>query len=88
MAKDAHDAHDPTLQLDQATVGQGLDSVRTAPTIFGGRYRFVRELGRGGQKVVYLVRDTVLERECALALIEAGEVLQVDVIAGCPIVIR
>jgi serine/threonine protein kinase/tetratricopeptide (TPR) repeat protein len=42
----------------------------TVPAIFGGRYSVVRELGRGGQKVVYLVHDRVLDRECALALIE------------------
>jgi predicted Ser/Thr protein kinase len=35
-----------------------------------GRYTVVRELGRGGQKVVYLVHDRVLDRACALALIE------------------
>src|SRR5688500_10989277 len=35
-----------------------------------GRYDVVRELGRGGQKIVYLVHDAVLDRQCALSLIE------------------
>jgi tetratricopeptide (TPR) repeat protein len=43
-----------------------------ARTFGGGRYEAIRLLGRGGQKSVYLVRDRVLERECALSLIEGA----------------
>jgi len=35
------------------------------------RYQVLRVLGRGAQKVVLLVRDTALDRECALAIVRA-----------------
>jgi serine/threonine-protein kinase len=44
----------------------------------GNRYEVLRELGRGGMGVVYLARDTFLEREIAVKLIKASE-LSVDV---------
>jgi len=34
-----------------------------------GRFRIDREIGRGGQSVVYLAQDTRLDREVAFALI-------------------
>jgi len=41
------------------------------PTAFsGGRYQVKRLLREGGSKVVYLARDTRLEREVAFALIK------------------
>ena len=44
----------------------------TAPrTIAAGRYELLRLLGEGGKKRVYLARDTILEREVALALIKS-----------------
>jgi tetratricopeptide (TPR) repeat protein len=50
------------------------------PASFGsGRYRVLRELGRGGQKVVYLVHDGTLHRDCALSLIKAEELRAEDV---------
>ena len=39
--------------------------------IASGRYELLRLLGEGGKKRVYLARDTLLEREVALALIKA-----------------
>ena len=42
-----------------------------AEVTFGdGRYTVRRVLGEGGQKIVYLVHDNALERECALALLK------------------
>jgi len=39
--------------------------------VAGGRYELVSLLGEGGKKRVYLTRDSLLEREVALALIKA-----------------
>jgi tetratricopeptide (TPR) repeat protein len=39
-------------------------------TFAAGRYTVLRVLGEGGQKIVYLVHDNALERECALALLK------------------
>jgi serine/threonine protein kinase len=39
--------------------------------IADGRYELVRLLGEGGKKRVYLARDTLLERDVAVALIKA-----------------
>jgi tetratricopeptide (TPR) repeat protein len=51
-----------------------------APASFGsGRYRVLRELGSGGQKIVYLVHDGTLHRDCALSLIKAEELRAEDV---------
>src|SRR5882762_177305 len=36
---------------------------------FGSRYRYVRELGKGGAGQVFLVRDTYLEKDLALKLL-------------------
>lgn len=41
--------------------------------MIGGRYRVVRELGRGGMAVVYEVIDTVRERRLALKLLTTKE---------------
>ena len=43
----------------------------TQPRVIAGRYLIRRVLGEGGQKVVYLVHDTGLDRPCALSLIRA-----------------
>jgi tetratricopeptide (TPR) repeat protein len=43
------------------------DEVRT---FAAGRYAVRRVLGEGGQKIVYLVHDAVLDRDCALSLVK------------------
>jgi tetratricopeptide (TPR) repeat protein len=52
---------------------------RAQASFASGRYRVVRELGRGGQKIVYLVHDGALHRDCALSLIKAEELRGEDV---------
>ncbi len=50
-------------------------STLRAPTpisFAGGRYRLIKLLGEGGMKKVYLARDTLLDRDVALALIKSG----------------
>ena len=42
----------------------------TARSFGDGRYSVQSVLGEGGQKVVYLVRDSALERDCTLSLIK------------------
>jgi pimeloyl-ACP methyl ester carboxylesterase len=54
----------------------GLDQTRAAGapkalTFASGRYVARRILGEGGQKIVYLVHDEALDRECALSLIKS-----------------
>jgi tetratricopeptide (TPR) repeat protein len=39
----------------------------------GGRYVVRRVLPEGGQKIVYLVRDTALDRDCALSLLKTND---------------
>ena len=45
-------------------LGSAQQGGRTLPTI--GRYKLVREIGRGGMAVVYLARQTDLDRDVAL----------------------
>jgi predicted ATPase/class 3 adenylate cyclase len=39
----------------------------------GGRYRIESFLGEGARKLVYLARDTVLERDVAVAMLKTGD---------------
>jgi len=44
----------------------------TGRTLASGRYIVRRAVGEGGQKIVYLVHDLSLDRDCALALIKSA----------------
>lgn len=70
--------HDQREALFEALL---RDLARTPATILprqatdgfaNGRYRVTRVLGRGGQKLVYLVHDTRLKRPCALSILQPG----------------
>ena len=49
----------------------------TVTAFASGRYVVRRLLGEGGQKVVYLVHDEVLDRDCALSMVKS-ELLEPD----------
>ncbi len=57
--------------LGTRSVADSTTPLSAPATIANGRYELVRLLGEGGKKRVYLARDTLLEREVALALIKA-----------------
>jgi len=59
----------------EATTAGGTPTGRS---FAAGRYDVVRVLPEGGQKLVYLVRDTVLDRDCALSLIKADQLQSED----------
>jgi tetratricopeptide (TPR) repeat protein len=51
-----------------------MELAETLTAFARGRYALVRVLGAGGEKIVYLVHDGALDRECALALLKPGAV--------------
>ena len=60
-----------------------LSAMFRAPDVAGTRYELVSILGRGGMGVVYLARDTVLDREVALKIVEgsAGDTNEARILA-------
>ncbi len=57
---------------EHAIEGATVIAPTTGRALANGRYVVRRALGEGGQKIVYLVHDLSLDRDCALALIKTS----------------
>src|ERR1700722_14955213 len=62
----------PALQTAPAPAPQATEPSPPPLSFANGRYQVVRTIGEGGSKIVYLVRDDLLDREVALSLIKIG----------------
>ena len=58
-----------------------LREVIEEPDLSGTRYSLEKEIGRGGMGVVYLVRDTVLDREVALKVLNRVDTTEAKTLA-------
>ncbi|MSQ15795.1 MAG: hypothetical protein EXR50_08035, partial [Dehalococcoidia bacterium] len=62
---------EPTAEPASPEPAPTARPARVQPTSFvNGRYTVIRFLGEGGKKIVYLCKDTLLNREVAFALIK------------------
>src|SRR5688572_1523685 len=71
----ADPALDSVLQ-DLARMPVASGAKRPGDSFARGRYVIQRHLGTGGQKIVFLVKDQLLRRDCALSLILAEHVVR------------
>ncbi|MFY9573677.1 MAG: serine/threonine-protein kinase, partial [Blastocatellia bacterium] len=64
-----------SVDAQTLAITPGTDSQSSfVPTSFsGGRYTVQRKLGQGGQKQVYLARDTRLDRDVVIALLKTDQ---------------
>jgi serine/threonine protein kinase len=68
-----------SLKVESATLPTASTPAVTQPTSFAnGRYQVKKFLGEGGKKKVYLVHDTVLDRDVAFALIKTEKLDEIS----------